>query len=370
MKRWTARIIQLVISLTLVLAISECAVRKLAPQPLNLLRVRPDGLFSHVPGADVTFYGLDSQARVKINSDGLRDVERPRAKPPGVTRVLVLGDSMVEGLQVELEETLPKQLEQRLSEALPGRKLDVINAGVSGSSAPMALLYLERDGLAFDPDLLVVTITTRNDVREAADTRVFPRPPGYEARVFLRSRFQLYTLLESAINANPRLRNALAAVGILSRAPLQPAAASVSDEAYLYNGMLEPFEIFGYERLFEAYGRMMALCHERNIPVLFVILPSYFQATGYAVSLGDPETVGKLTGNYREIQDRLLAFFEKRNAEAVDILPGIKRDPEAYFLPRDRHFTAAGNAFAAQETARAILERGLLAPRVPERKEE
>ncbi len=370
MKRWAARIIQLLISVTLVLAISECSVRKFAPQGLNLLRVREDGVYSHAPGTDVILHGLDTQARVKINSDGLRDVERPRAKPPGVTRVLVLGDSMVEGFQVELEETLPKQLEQRLSKAVPGRKFDVINAGVSGSSAPMALLYLERDGLTFDPDLVVVTITTRNDVREAADTRQFPRLPGYEARVFLRSRFQLYTLFESAIYANPRLSNALAAVGILSRVPLQPAAAGVSDEARLYDGRLEPYEIFGYERMFEAYSKMMVLCHERNISVLFVILPSYFQATGYAVSLGHPRLVGKLTRNYREIQDRLLAFFQKRKAEAVDILPGIRRNPEAYFLPRDRHFSVAGNAFAAEETAREILERGLLASRRPGRKEE
>ncbi|MDP3937338.1 MAG: hypothetical protein Q8R92_04285, partial [Deltaproteobacteria bacterium] len=161
MKRWAARIIQLVISVGLVLTIAECSVRKFAPQSLNVLLLREDGVFSHVPGADVIAHGLDTQAHVQINSDGLRDVERPRVKPPGVTRVLVLGDSMIEGLQVELEETMPKQLEMRLSNAFPGKSFDVINAGVSGSTGPMASLYLERDGAALDPDLIVVTITTR-----------------------------------------------------------------------------------------------------------------------------------------------------------------------------------------------------------------
>jgi len=363
MKRWAARIIQLVISLALVLGIAECSIRTFAPQTLNVLRLRADGVYSHVPNADVMYHGPDSMARVRINSDGLRDVERPREKPEGVTRILMLGDSMIEGLQVELEDTMPKQLEARLSKTFPGRKFDVINAGVSGSTGPEALRYLERGGLDFDPDLLIVTITTRNDVQEAADTREIPRPFAYDLRVHLRSRYQLYSLFENAINANPRVRNALAAIGLLSPAQPTPAAAGVSNEVYLYDGMLEPFEMVGYERLFDSYEKMAALCRERNIPVLFVMIPSYFQATGYAAVLGNPATVGEVVKNGREVQDRMLAFFEQHGAAAADLLPDMKQDPEAYYLPTDRHFTAAGHASAAAATARALVERGMLAPR-------
>ncbi len=361
MKRWLARLLLLFVSIGLAFVVTEFTLRTFAPQPLNVLRMRPDRILLHVPNLDIILTGAEFRTRVRTNSAGLRDVERPRHKPEGVTRILVLGDSMVEGLQVELEETMPKRLETLLTEALPGRYFDVINAGVSGSAGPKARLFLEREGLSYDPDLLVVTITTRNDVQDAADTRIIPRPIGYDLRVYLRSRFHLYGLVEKGINATPRLRNALAKLGILSHALPVPAAGGVSDEVNLYDEKMEPYEKLGYERLFEAYDAMIALCRPRNIPLLAVLIPSFYQATGYAAALGNPKWVGAIVKNDRAVQDRHLAFFDERGIEALDLLPGMRRNAEAYYLPRDRHFTVAGNAFAAEQTARAIVEMGLLA---------
>ena len=361
MKRWLARLLLLFASIALAIVVTEFSLRAFAPQPLNVLRMRQDRLLLHVPNLDIILTGVDFRTRVRTNSAGLRDVERSLEKPAGVTRILVLGDSMIEGLQVELEETMPKQLEALLTEALPGRRFDVINAGVSGSSGPMARLYLEREGLSYDPDMLVVTVTVRNDVQEAADTRIFPRPIGYELRVYLRSRFHLYGLVEKGINATPRLRNALAKLGLLSRARPQPAAGGVSNEVYLYDEKMGLYERLGYERLFEAYDAMIALCRPRNIPLLAVLLPSFYQATGYTAALGDPARVGAIVKNNRAVQDRHLAYFNSQGIEVLDLLPSMRRNAEAYYLPRDRHFTAAGNAFAAEQTARAIVDMNLLA---------
>lgn len=358
MKRWLARLLLLFVSIALAFVVTEFSLRTFAPQPLNVLWLRPDRILLHVPNLDVILTGVDFRTRVRTNSAGLRDVERSVEKPAGVTRVLVLGDSMIEGLQVEFEETMPKRLEALLTEALPGRRFDVINAGVSGSSGPMARLYLEREGLSYDPDLLVVTITTRNDVQEAADTRIFPRPLGYELRVYLRSRFHLYGLVEKGINATPRLRNALAKLGILSHARPLPAAGGVSDEVYLYDEKIGPYERLGYQRLLEAYDAMIALCKTRRIPLLAVLIPSFYQATGYAAALGDPGRVGTIVKNDRAVQDWHLAFFKARGVEVLDLLPGMRQNAEEYYLPRDRHFTVAGNAFAAEQTVRAIVNMG------------
>ena len=61
------------------------------------------------------------------NSFGQRDVERTLAKPPGVTRVLVLGASVVEGVGIrDLSDTITQRLENRLG---PGT--EVLNFGVS-----------------------------------------------------------------------------------------------------------------------------------------------------------------------------------------------------------------------------------------------
>jgi lysophospholipase L1-like esterase len=268
---------------------------------------------------------------------------------------------MIEGLQVDLPLTMPKQLEQRLEAALPGRRFDVINAGVSGSAGPQALRYLEKDGLSLQPDLVVIAVTTRNDVQEAAEDQDAPRPRGYHLKTYLRSRFHLFALLQHALNANPWLRNAVAAVGLVAPAKPRPAAENaINDEARLYDKRMSAWEARGYGRLFEAYDGIRALCAARDIPVLFLLIPSYFQATRYAAALGNPARVGRTVRNDRATQDRLLAFFRDRGAPALDLLPDLRENAEAYYFPVDQHFNAAGHARVAEGATRAILDGRLL----------
>jgi lysophospholipase L1-like esterase len=385
MKGWGGRILLLVLALAVSFAGAEIALRLFAPQPLNLLYVRRDGVLSHVPNADALQVGIETRARVRTNRDGLRDVERPRAKPPGAWRVLVLGDSMVEGLQVDLPRTMPKQLERILARALPGtrpeapraagaradfnarsgakRVIDVINAGVSGSTGPDAARYLEREGLSYEPDVVVVTFTARNDVDEAAAARP-ARPPLYEVKTFLRSRYHLYGLLERAVNEQDWLRTLLSAAGLV--APPDPfryrgAPGAVNQEAFHYDEVMQDWEARGYDRLFASYDAILRMCRPRGIPVAFVLLPSYYQVTRSPRALGDPERVRAIVRDDREPQDRLIAFLANRRAAVIDLLPAARARGAALYLPQDQHFSAAGNAFAARETARVILEKGWLA---------
>src|SRR5687768_4341292 len=86
----------------------------------------------------------EGEAYVKINSRGLRDREHAEAKPQGVYRIAVLGDSYAEALQVPLEDTfwwlLPKRLES--CGFRPGERIEVINFGVSGYGTAQQLLTL------------------------------------------------------------------------------------------------------------------------------------------------------------------------------------------------------------------------------------
>ena len=52
-------------------------------------------------------------------------------KPPGVFRILVLGDSFTVGANVRQEEAYPKVLEKRL-QSVYGPRIQVVNAGVGG----------------------------------------------------------------------------------------------------------------------------------------------------------------------------------------------------------------------------------------------
>lgn len=76
--------------------------------------------------------GLDQQshaARVVTDSEGLRDRERTRVKPPGTRRIAVLGDSFAFGYGVEGDAAWPAVLERLLP---PGD--EVLDSGVGGHS--------------------------------------------------------------------------------------------------------------------------------------------------------------------------------------------------------------------------------------------
>jgi lysophospholipase L1-like esterase len=100
----------------------------------------------------------------RMNGDGLRDHDYPPRKRPGVVRILLLGDSFVEGMQVPLESTFAKRLEAKL--LADGRDVEVVNAGVSGFGTDNELLFFEVEGERYEPDLVVLGFTAFNDVIE------------------------------------------------------------------------------------------------------------------------------------------------------------------------------------------------------------
>lgn len=137
---------------------------------------------SHVPGAALVHRGqalspqLEPENEVRWNRHGWHDAEHDLNRAPGVLRILVLGDSYVEGVQVPLEALYHRRLAREL-EARGGTQVETIAYGWSGWGQRQELVAL-RDGqpdptrvpsyppgLAFDPDLVLVEFLAGNDVR-------------------------------------------------------------------------------------------------------------------------------------------------------------------------------------------------------------
>jgi hypothetical protein len=110
----------------------------------------------------------EGTAYVKINSAGLRDREHSREKPPNTFRIAVLGDSFAEAFQVSREETFWALLEQRLQQCpnFAGKHVEVINFGVSGYGTAQELITLRREAWSYSPDLVLLTVTLGNDLRD------------------------------------------------------------------------------------------------------------------------------------------------------------------------------------------------------------
>jgi hypothetical protein len=120
-----------------------------------------DLLYKPSPGAETTQNGIYQ----KINSAGFRDREFPIEKTPGTKRIIFLGDSIVYGQDIPLEETIPKQLEKYLIES--GEKAEVLNFGVVGYETSQELIRLKTLGLKYKPDIVILDYTL-NDCRFAS----------------------------------------------------------------------------------------------------------------------------------------------------------------------------------------------------------
>jgi len=122
----------------------------------------------HRPGAE-GWYREEGEAYVKINSAGMRDDrEIELEKAVGIFRIAVLGDSYVEALQIPTNDTFLALMEKKLNkcDAFKGRKVEVLNFGVSGYSTAQELLTLKHRVWPYNPDLVLLAFLASNDIRD------------------------------------------------------------------------------------------------------------------------------------------------------------------------------------------------------------
>lgn len=110
------------------------------------------------------------QVPVTIDQNGFRNgsVEEPKA--PGIVRIVALGDSATFGYGVGDDETFCARLQARydLEAAAGGPRVEVVNAGVIGSSSYQGLLLYRRVVTRFNPDILVVSFALNDAVESAS----------------------------------------------------------------------------------------------------------------------------------------------------------------------------------------------------------
>ena len=119
--------------------------------------------------------------RIEINALGQRDRPRNLARAASMPRVLVLGDSFVESLQVDLAETFAARLEHDLG-------VEMLNAGVSGYSTDNELRAFLARGRRYRPDAVLVLFHVGNDVFENGARLYAESPRGLPPKSWLRSR--------------------------------------------------------------------------------------------------------------------------------------------------------------------------------------
>jgi len=118
---------------------------------------------TYEPNAEIRWSNqLDFWTRERTNSLGFLDWEPAQPKPPGRFRVMIVGDSFVEGAQVTNDAKLQTLLASRLEEQMGKGRLDVVSIGLSGTGQANQIGLYEAFGKSLAPDL-VVLLAVSND---------------------------------------------------------------------------------------------------------------------------------------------------------------------------------------------------------------
>lgn len=142
-------------------AFLELGLRAVGPaqvsEQFDLHVLRPDRtwLYGMRPGAAGRFHE-SGDVHYRVNADGFRDREYAQAKPDGVFRIIILGDSVAFGWGVDQADTFTERLEAKLSQQLPEPKIEVLNLGISGYNPYTQARLLEDVGVRYQPDLVIV----------------------------------------------------------------------------------------------------------------------------------------------------------------------------------------------------------------------
>src|SRR5262245_9989476 len=124
-----------VIGLGIVVALLLAEVLSRFLHPLSTVEYRIDEEVGQilVAGQSSRWVSKDYDVVVTTNNSGFHDVEHEVDKSADRYRIIVLGDSYIEALQLPTDQGFTQQLERQLELLIKRRRVEVINLGVSGS---------------------------------------------------------------------------------------------------------------------------------------------------------------------------------------------------------------------------------------------
>ena len=156
-------ILTLALSITVAIAMGEVGLRAWDITYPEFYRLDSRLGWSPRPGIE-GIHDMEGRTRIKFNAEGFRDSDHEVAKPAGVFRVAVLGDSFTEAREVPLRHAYWKVMEALLSRCLGEGGAEVLSFAANGYGTAQQLLVLDDRVWKYAPDAVVLAFFTGNDV--------------------------------------------------------------------------------------------------------------------------------------------------------------------------------------------------------------
>jgi len=328
MRRWLGNFLLALVSLALMVGVFEVLCRTVVntgteyhiemwKYATTLKRIAADPAMGHehVPGASARLMDAD----VTINSRGLRNREVASPKPAGTRRILMLGDSIVFGWGVAQDATLSPVLERHLTDGGQG-PVEVINTGVGNYNTAMETAYFFRDGISYEPDVVVLNYF----INDAEPT------PTYGAVPWIARHSYVYAVLGGAWDGLKRQ--------ILG-----------GEDWRTYYARLYDAGAPGWTAAQSAIARLALYCREHNIRLIITDIPELRELKDYP---------------FVAVDEALRKIAADNGVELLNLRPAVeKEDPKALWVTvPDPHPNARAQALMARSLADYLLQNPAPAP--------
>jgi hypothetical protein len=311
---------------------------------------------------------MTAEYRIKLefNAHGVRGADRAYAKPANVSRIVVIGDSCVDGYTVPTRDRLTEVMEQRL-----GTGVEVVNLGVAAYSTDQELLTLEREGWKYQPDAIVLVFTYRNVWQN--DQRILVRnthkplfvlepdgalklthvPVPYPTPS-LEDRSKTYALVRTMISSHAWLSSPTGGPGRAVRPAPAGAAGSASHFLVFQTGEAPELKR-GWSITQALLRKMKQESDERGVRLLVFYAPTRVEVSPKEWS------ASHIPENYdpRRMASQLAALCESEGISFIDPSARFQaaQQQKPLYFARDPHWNVAGHHLAGEILASSLADR-------------
>jgi len=327
------------------------------------------------------------------NQFGFNDRDYPLERTPGTTRMLFLGDSF--GWVGGLEENYTAVLEDRLTTRF-GSGVEVVNAGFPMTHPGEQLKILEKFGMRYHPDLVVLGFFAGNDFYEAQPERkriivndtyldirpdqewiVLGRPILRRSRVrlLIEQKYRIFQERRLALRSTNPGEVATAGVAIQTGSTEADGATADREEpdSGLYpSGFAEESYLdietalmrftsrtehdagryqSRIDHVFESIAAMEERVRASGAEFMVAILPAAFQVDSTLTArIIDRSDLNAHDIDLPMAQRILSEYLDSRGIPYIDLLEGFVEEQRhrRLFIERDTHWNRAGNEVAAE----------------------
>jgi hypothetical protein len=397
---WNQKALTLLISTGVSLLLAEIVLRAaLGPRYLGIYERDDRELYRLIPGAErvnvMPPLNGGGVIRYRINSRGFRGAE---LAPAGhSTRVLVYGDSFIQGDFSRTEDTFTEQLKGRLA-GKTGTTTEVINAGVAGYGPDQELRRMEQELPVLKPSLVIVAIYAGNDFgdllrdklyRLAGDGSLQDNPSWFLDDAILADmrRSRREPILRKIVRAvRYRLLGVPGGAFVTGRearrARVDADLKQGIDEYRQYviegdNGVhdlyVDPYNAdvnlaptsesarYKIAMMEQIMRRMGETASKNNVALMFLLIPS-------PIDVADVHETGEVDPvkypEYRRstLTDILEQICRKNGLAVVNLFDPFwqRRADDLYLKGWDDHWNARGQAYAAELVSQFVIAQNLL----------